>query len=143
MTQTGGSGDDTDGGVDVTGIDHLVLYSEDVEALCAFYADLLDAPVAEYGDGEGWLTVRFGTCQLNVRPADEDVEHFGPAPTVGGGDFCLVTETPIDDVVARLDEADVEIAIGPIEREGAGGTMTSVYFTDPDGNLAEMARYPT
>jgi catechol 2,3-dioxygenase-like lactoylglutathione lyase family enzyme len=28
-----------------------------------------------------------------------------------------------------------------VERTGALGTITSIYFRDPDGNLIEVARY--
>jgi catechol 2,3-dioxygenase-like lactoylglutathione lyase family enzyme len=31
--------------------------------------------------------------------------------------------------------------LGPVERRGAGGTGTSVYFRDPDGSLLEFISY--
>jgi catechol 2,3-dioxygenase-like lactoylglutathione lyase family enzyme len=33
------------------------------------------------------------------------------------------------------------IRLDPLEREGARGTGTSVYFRDPDGNLLEFIVY--
>jgi len=36
---------------------------------------------------------------------------------------------------------DVEREPGPLEREGARGTGTSVCFRNPDGNLIELIVY--
>jgi catechol 2,3-dioxygenase-like lactoylglutathione lyase family enzyme len=35
----------------------------------------------------------------------------------------------------------VEVEEGPVERHGAGGAGTSVYFRDPDGSLLEFISY--
>lgn len=63
------------------------------------------------------------------------------SPTLGSGDFCLLTETPIPEVEARLDDFGVEVIHGPVERTGARGAIDSVYVRNPDGNLIEIARY--
>ncbi|GGM71644.1 catechol 2,3-dioxygenase-like lactoylglutathione lyase family enzyme [Halarchaeum rubridurum] len=44
-------------------------------------------------------------------------------------------------MLADLRESGVDVAEGPVEREGARGWTTSVYVRDPDGNLVEIARY--
>ena len=128
--------------MNVTGIDHLVLYVEDVDATSAFYADLFDAEARPYGPGR--TSVYLGDVKLNVRPIEEDEEGalVAGAPTRGAGDFCLVTDRPIDEVPAQLEAKGVEVLRGPVERDGARGPMTSVYFRDPAGNLVEIAEYP-
>ena len=127
--------------MNVTGIDHLVLYVDDVEAASAFYADLLDAESGEYGPGR--RSVYLGDVKLNFRPVDDEPDALvAEAPAAGAGDVCLLTGDSPDDVVERLGEADVEVVEGPVEREGARGPMTSVYFRDPWGNLIEIATYP-
>jgi catechol 2,3-dioxygenase-like lactoylglutathione lyase family enzyme len=35
----------------------------------------------------------------------------------------------------------VPVETGPVERLGAGGAGTSVYFRDPDGSLLEFISY--
>jgi catechol 2,3-dioxygenase-like lactoylglutathione lyase family enzyme len=35
----------------------------------------------------------------------------------------------------------IEVLEGPIQRTGAVGPITSVYFRDPDGNLIEVSNY--
>jgi catechol 2,3-dioxygenase-like lactoylglutathione lyase family enzyme len=44
-------------------------------------------------------------------------------------------------VVAHLRREGVEIEVGPVARDGALGTMTSVYLRDPDANLVEISVY--
>jgi catechol 2,3-dioxygenase-like lactoylglutathione lyase family enzyme len=127
-----------DPAVNFVGIDHFVLTVEDVEATCAFY-EALGGEVVTFGDGR--RAVQFGDQKINLHPIDNDVPHVAADPTPGGGDFCLLTETPIEDVERRLRELDVAVVTGPVERTGAVGQMTSLYFRDPDGNLVEIARY--
>lgn len=124
--------------MNVVGIDHVVLYVEDVDAARAFYADVLDGEPGEYGPGFG--LVRFDEAQINLRPAGEG-ELVAAAPTSGAGDLCLVADEPIEAVLDRLDERGVDVVEGPVGREGARGSMTSVYFRDPEGNLVEVAEY--
>ena len=59
--------------------------------------------------------------------------------TPGSGNFCVLTDEPIDDVVADLRRCGVGILDGPVDKFGATGPIRSVYFHDPDGNLVEVA----
>ncbi len=42
----------------------------------------------------------------------------------------------------HLERNGVEVELGPVERFGARGAGTSVYFRDPDGSLLEFISYP-
>ena len=127
--------------MNVTGIDHVVLYVDDVEAASGFYADLLDAGAGEYGPGR--RSVYLGDVKLNFRPVEDEPDALvADAPAAGAGDLCLLTDRSPSDVVGRLEENGVEVVEGPVEREGARGPMSSVYFRDPWGNLIEVATYP-
>jgi len=124
--------------VNVTGIDHFVFTVADVSRTCAFY-ETLGGEVVTFGDGR--KAVQFGDQKINVHPEDNEFKPVAAAPTSGAGDFCLVTETPLEEVQAELREHDIEVVMGPVERTGAAGPITSVYVRDPDDNLVEIARY--
>jgi len=88
----------------------------------------------------GKWSLHFGAHKISLQDAQA-------APTIardtvpGSGNFCLLTDTPIEEVVAHLEREGVAIVDGPGERAGATGTLLSVYFKDPDGNLVEISNY--
>ena len=61
--------------------------------------------------------------------------------TPGPADLCFITAIPIPDEIERLGVNGVEILEGPAQRTGVAGTIKSVYFRDPDGNLVEISNY--
>ena len=80
----------------------------------------------------------FGNAKISL-------QQVGKAPAIaentlpGTANFCLMSETDIGSLVSKLDEHGIAILAGPGQREGAAGTINSVYFRDPDGNLVEIA----
>jgi len=56
-------------------------------------------------------------------------------------DICLVAATPLDEVIGVLNDRNVPIIEGPVDRTGARGPMRSVYVRDPDDNLVEICHY--
>ena len=122
-------------------IDHFVMRCADVEATCAFYARVLGMEVVTFGDAPVRKALRFGRQKINLHPADSDWRPRASDPRPGGEDFCLITDTPMADVVARLEQCGVAVEIDPSTRSGALGPIRSVYFRDPDGNLVEVSNY--
>ncbi len=120
-------------------LDHLVLTVQNVEATVTFYERVLGMQAITFGNGRRALT--FGRQKINLHPADAPLEPHAARPTPGSADLCLITDTPIDTVVAELAQAGVTVEEGPVPRTGATGSITSVYFRDPDGNLVEVSRY--
>ena len=127
-------------------IDHFVMRVKDIEATCEFYTKALGMEVVTFGrEGIGQDRVvrkalRFGQHKINLHPDDTDW-YRARDPRCGGEDFCLITETPLDEVIAHLEACGVEIETPPSDRNGALGTIRSVYFRDPDGNLVEVSNY--
>ena len=87
------------------------------------------------------LPLHFGMCKINVHEVGHTFEPKATTPTPGAADFCLITEENLNDVADHLHSANITIEAGPVDRKGARGLMTSIYFRDPDGNLVEVSRY--
>jgi catechol 2,3-dioxygenase-like lactoylglutathione lyase family enzyme len=121
----------------ITGFDHIVLRTTDIERALDFYLGALGlAPVRvdEWRAGEvGFPSVRVNDATIidlfavESRPADSALDHF-----------CLVVE-PLDweDEIRN----GLRVLQGPVSRYGARGDAQSVYVADPDGNEIELRNY--
>jgi catechol 2,3-dioxygenase-like lactoylglutathione lyase family enzyme len=89
--------------------------------------------------GEGRKALAFGQQKINLHEAGREFEPKAQRPTPGSADLCFITSVPLKDVMAHLRANEVTIIEGPVQRTGATGTLLSVYFRDPDGNLIEVS----
>ncbi len=120
----------------ITGFDHIVLSCRDVAATVAFYRDVLGLRAVEERPGK-W-SLHFGAHKISLQ--DEAARPALAVNTLPGtGNFCVLAETPVEEIAARLDAAGVEVLSAPARRDGALGPIRSVHFRDPDGNLVEIA----
>jgi catechol 2,3-dioxygenase-like lactoylglutathione lyase family enzyme len=123
----------------IAGIDHFVLTVASLDKTCAFYQRVLGFQRIDVPDRPTALA--FGNHKINVHEVGRSFEPKAMSPTPGSGDFCLITDQPLNDICAHLAANDVVVEVGPVERSGARGPMMSVYFRDPDGNLVEVSEY--
>ena len=72
-----------------------------------------------------------------MRPAEVALKPVQP----GNSDLCFEWSGPIEAAIAHLKAHGVAIISGPLQRFGAKGAGTSVYFRDPDGSLMEFMSY--
>ncbi|MEL7150487.1 MAG: VOC family protein [Pseudomonadota bacterium] len=120
----------------ITHIDHIVLTVRDVEASIAFYERVLKMQARTFAGGRRAL--HFGTQKINLQTLGQETRNFAG---IGSGDVCLITEMETEALLTHLAAEDVPIIEGPVTKSGAQGPITSVYFSDPDGNLIEVSRY--
>jgi catechol 2,3-dioxygenase-like lactoylglutathione lyase family enzyme len=118
-------------------LDHFVLTVGSIEQTCDFYTRALGMEVTTFGAGRQALL--FGRQKINLHQAGREFEPKARMPTPGSADFCLIASTPLEDVVRHLQQLDVSIEEGPVERTGSAGPILSVYIRDPDGNLVEIS----
>ena len=119
--------------------DHLVLTVSDINASCDFYSRVLGMQIVAFGENRKGLV--FGNQKINLHEQGNEIEPKADKPTPGSADFCLVTLTPLNDVISHLRKENVTILEGPAARTGATGPILSVYFRDPDKNLIEISNY--
>jgi len=121
-------------------LDHAVIAVSDWERSNRFYADVLGAELVELTYGR--FAYRFGEQQLNVHgPGSEPHPRAADPVRPGNSDLCFRFEGTAEEAAAFLAERGVDVELGPVERQGAGGRGQSVYFRDPDGSLLEFISY--
>lgn len=123
----------------IKSLDHLVLTVKDIERTCQFYADILGMEVITFDDHRKAL--RFGQQKINLHQKGHEYEPKALYPTPGSADLCLITETPLTEVISQLHEQNVPIEQGPLDKHGALGPIESIYLRDPDMNLIELSNY--
>lgn len=121
----------------VASLDHLVLTVADVGRTLAFYERVLGMEPQSYEGGRRAL--RFGAQKLNLHPLGAEPAPRAARATPGSADLCFLLEGGLEEAIADLASAAVEIEHGPVVRPGATGPIRSVYFRDPDGNLIEVS----
>jgi len=123
-------------------IDHLVLRTERVQAMIAFYTDVLGMSVERRLDDIGLIQLRAGRSLLDLVPVDSELgRKGGAAPGAHGHNldhFCVRVD-PFDEGALRDHLKTKGVEAGPTERRyGAEGTGPSIYIQDPDGNTVEL-----
>ena len=122
-------------------IDHVVMTVRSVDATCAFYERVLGMHAVTFAGGRRALA--FGRQKINLHEAGREFEPKAHLAAPGTLDICLVTTTPLPQVIEHLARCNVTIIEGPVAKTGATGPLRSVYFRDPDQNLIEVSNYVT
>lgn len=127
-------------------IDHLVLRTERLESMIAFYTEVLGMAVERRVDGIGLVQLRAGGSLVDLVPVSGELgRKGGAAPGVEGRNldhFCVRVE-PFDEAAIRAQLQTLGVKAGPTEqRYGAEGSGPSIYIQDPDGNTVELKGPP-
>lgn len=121
-----------------TALDHLALKVTDMDKALHFYSQVLglellrtSGPNAEGGRA---AVLEAGGQKIDLFSRPDFVAADKDKP-VGMDHLCLLMEvTSVEELVAYLQQAGVEMFWGPVERHGS----TSVYVYDPDGVHVEL-----
>jgi len=70
----------------------------------------------------------------------KEFEPKAHLPTPGAIDICFIVTDTIEQVKKELESKNIQIQ-GIVDRRGATGKITSIYFRDPDQNLIEVSNY--
>ena len=82
----------------ITALDHLVLTVADVAASVRFYTEILG--MEEITFGEGRKALRFGNQKINLHQRGAEVLPNAQHAACGTADLCLLTDTPLEEVLA-------------------------------------------
>ncbi|KJH54946.1 VOC family protein [Acinetobacter calcoaceticus] len=125
----------------ISHLDHLILTVADIENICNFYQTVLGFEVITFkGDRKA---LKFGHQKINLHQLGNEFEPKALHPTSGSADLCFISDTPISEVVAHLNQLNIQIEESPVERTGAMHPILSVYIRDPDQNLIEISNILT
>ena len=129
------------GAIQVAALDHLVLRVADLDRAIKFYGDVLGCHVERRLDEPKLVQLRAGASMIDLVPA-------GPGPQPAGA-----AGRNLDHFAVRIGTFDFPalaahlrrhgIAVGEVRRRyGAEGYGSSLYITDPDGNVVELKGPP-
>lgn len=125
----------------ISRIDHIVLTVKHIPTTLEFYARVLGMYAIQFegADNTPRIALTFGDQKINLHEAEKTFEPRAHTPTPGSADLCLITETDLEDAMTYVQNCDVKIIEGPVERTGATGKLLSFYIRDPDLNLIEIS----
>ena len=124
-------------------LDHLVVTCRDVRVSASWYQRVLGMDVEEFGPHRR-TALKFGGQKINLRPVEATQAEWwtGAAGGVPGTeDLCFIVTVSAEQVIAHLQRCGVAVELGPVAKDGALGSITSIYCRDPDGNLIEISTY--
>jgi glyoxylase I family protein len=127
--------------IQVAALDHLVLRVADLDRAIKFYGDVLGCHVERRLEEPKLVQLRAGASMIDLVPA-------GVAPQ-----SAEVAGRNLDHFAVRIATFDFQalaahlkrhgIAVGEVRRRyGAEGYGSSLYITDPDGNVVELKGPP-
>jgi catechol 2,3-dioxygenase-like lactoylglutathione lyase family enzyme len=122
--------------VRVTGLDHLVIVTPDVERAIAFYCDRLGLEPVRVDEWRRGV-VLFPSARIDATTIIDFLEGERTGENVN---HLALTIEPID-LDALVDAGTFEVVGGPADLFGAQGQGRGVYVRDPDGNTVELRHY--
>jgi catechol 2,3-dioxygenase-like lactoylglutathione lyase family enzyme len=121
-------------------IDHIVLTTRDRAGCIRFYTEVLGMQLEAFRTPteERWA-LKFGRQKINLHEWGKEFSPRAHVAAPGTLDLCFLAAIPLEQVIERLQRANVPILEGPVPKTGATSKLRSVYVRDPDLNLVEIS----
>lgn len=127
----------------VDSIDHVAIPIVNIDAMRSFYEAF--GFVWDASSAPQLYAITLGTQKLNFHsPSLWQNSKFtlrGPTAKPGCGDFCFVWKADQHRLLEKINQLDIRVIEGPVNRLGGAGVGSSVYVRDPDENLVEFICY--
>jgi len=121
-------------------IDHVVLTTRDLPACLKFYGEVLGMKLEKFQTPtETRTALKFGNQKINLHEWGREFTPRAHVAAPGTLDLCFIASVPLETVIQKLKEANVQILEGPVMKTGAVSRLRSVYVRDPDLNLVEIS----
>ncbi|MGR5193196.1 VOC family protein [Vibrio rotiferianus] len=128
--------------INIKALDHVVLRTDNLDAMLHFYRDILGCPIERELPDLGLTQLRAGLTIIDLVMVDSELGKLGgKSPSQDGRNldhFCLqIAPFEESELLEYLHQHNVcveEFA----ERYGAQGFGRSVYINDPEGNVVEL-----
>lgn len=120
-------------------LDHIVLTTTQLDACLDFYQRVLKMQVITFGEQR--YALQFGQQKINIHQYGKEFEPKAHLPVPGALDLCFISDIPLAEVQAHIQQQGVEIIEGPVKRTGVMGPILSIYLRDVDLNLIEISEY--
>jgi len=132
--------------IHIRAIDHLVLRVTNLDAMIAFYTNVLGCTLERSEPDLGLYQLRAGSSLIDLVPVDSPLGHAGGAAPGHEGrnmdHFCLRIE-PFNEAALRVHLRSAGVEAGAVEsRFGSEGRGPSIYIFDPEGNTVELKGPP-
>ena len=116
-------------------VNHLILKVKDIDETCDFYQGILGMEVDLISARKRVL--KFGSQKMTIHQKGRAFDAESQTPAPGPIDICFVVAESAGQIKTELGSKNIQIE-GEIQRPGATGKVTSIYFRDPDQNLIEV-----
>lgn len=128
--------------INITCIDHVVIRANDIDAMIAFYTDVLGCRLERQLTEFGLYQLRAGATLIDLVDVSGPIGQQGgnpPDPNARNMDHFALQVTPWDAGVIEAHLKSHGTQIGEQgTRYGALGPGPSIYIQDPEGNTVEL-----
>ncbi|WP_321390698.1 VOC family protein [Emcibacter sp.] len=123
---------------EVSGLDHIVLITDNMPGMIEFYGTVLGCPVERELKEFGLVQIRAGKALVDLQESKYAANGPGTDFRRNMEHFCLTLKVWDEDaLIAHLRACNISCD-APARRYGAEGYGPSIYINDPDGNRIEL-----